>query len=284
MRIAALTYVYNESVNLPLWVKHYGRSFGASNLFVINHGSDDGSVNGLGEVNVINVAHTPFDDNKKSLALSSMHLALLQHFDCVIITDCDEFLAPDPQKYDSLRTYIEVKRPSAATCIGLAVHHILDREPPLDVSKPILSQRNIAYFCGPATKPLVSSLPTIWAAGGHICSVEPSFDPDLFVFHMKYMDYGFGVQRQLVNAENAWSEAQQSSGHGLHHRYGLERYVLEGFLGPMDAVRSGQLAPFDFTAEVAAMANGLTQRDGFFVPGRVEPKFVEIPARFRNCV
>src|ERR1700730_13677411 len=51
MKAAALTFVFNESVNLPLWIKYYGSNFGEKNLFVVDRESTDGSTNNLGEVN-----------------------------------------------------------------------------------------------------------------------------------------------------------------------------------------------------------------------------------------
>ena len=41
MKIAALTFAYNESVNLLIWRRYYGEQLGEENLFLIDHGSDD---------------------------------------------------------------------------------------------------------------------------------------------------------------------------------------------------------------------------------------------------
>src|SRR5229473_5456537 len=41
-RIAIMTMVYNEITNLPIWIGHYRRTAPSANLFVIDHGSDDG--------------------------------------------------------------------------------------------------------------------------------------------------------------------------------------------------------------------------------------------------
>ncbi len=70
MKIAALTFAYNELVNLPIWRRYYGQQFGEHNLFLIDHGSDDGSTDDLGDVNRIGLPHTPFDDAKKVMCLS----------------------------------------------------------------------------------------------------------------------------------------------------------------------------------------------------------------------
>ena len=38
-----MTMVYNESTNLPIWLRHYRRIAPGATLFVIDHASDDGS-------------------------------------------------------------------------------------------------------------------------------------------------------------------------------------------------------------------------------------------------
>ena len=43
-RIAAVTMAYNEPDFVGLWAAHYGAEVGARNCFVVDHGSDDGSL------------------------------------------------------------------------------------------------------------------------------------------------------------------------------------------------------------------------------------------------
>jgi hypothetical protein len=284
MRIAALTYVYNENVNLPIWLKHYGKNFGEKNLYVIDRESNDGSTNSLGEVNKISIPRIAFDDFRKAAALSSMHTSLLQSFDCVVVTDCDEIIVPDPVKYGSLRDYIDEKKPIVATCIGLNVRHILTSEPPLNLSRPILSQRKVASFSLPTTKPLISSVPTIWEPGGHACNMPPSFDPDLFVFHLKSMDYSLSMERQKINRETEWSASAIAASHGGHHRHDFQRFVSEHFLSPIDALRKNEICTFEFEAEIKALDEGVVCRNGVYHVGQVNSKYVEIPERFSLSV
>lgn len=283
MQIAALTHVYNEAVNLPIWLSYYGRNFGASNLYVFDHGSSDGSASDLGDANVIRVRHTPFDDVKKSNTVSALHLILLQHFDCVIATDCDEIIVADPAKYENLRQYIETTKPLVSACIGLHLCHVLTQEMPLDLSAPILSQRRIARFTKPGTKPLISSAPIRWLAGAHACNVPPAFDPELFVFHTKLMDYNIAMRRQAINAANEWSDAQKTSGHGGHHRYEPDRFVREAFLEPLQAIRTEKIEAFQFDDEIEAMRNGMIERNGMFFLGEAKLKYVKLPERFKEC-
>ncbi len=47
MANAAVTFVYNESVNLPIWAKYCAGQFGTESHLVIDRGSDDGSTEQL---------------------------------------------------------------------------------------------------------------------------------------------------------------------------------------------------------------------------------------------
>ncbi|MBV8156265.1 MAG: hypothetical protein JO278_01335, partial [Dyella sp.] len=46
-KVAAFTMVYNESLNLPIWLRYYGSLLGRENLFVLDDGSDDRSTETL---------------------------------------------------------------------------------------------------------------------------------------------------------------------------------------------------------------------------------------------
>jgi hypothetical protein len=105
MKVAALTFVFNESVNLPIWIKYYGANFGEKNLFVIDRESNDGSTANLGEVNRIVIPRDAFDDRKKADFMSSMQNALLNYYDAVVCGDCDELVVPNLGSYVNLADY-----------------------------------------------------------------------------------------------------------------------------------------------------------------------------------
>jgi hypothetical protein len=60
MKLAAITMVYNEPDYMDIWCRHYARQVGAENCYVIDHVSDDGTTDGLGDVNVTRLARSPF--------------------------------------------------------------------------------------------------------------------------------------------------------------------------------------------------------------------------------
>ena len=284
MKIAALTCAYNESVNLPIWRRYYGAQLGEENLFLIDHGSDDGSTDGLGIVNRIRLPHTPFDDAKKVLCLSSLQAGLLAHYDAVVSGDCDEIVVPDPEKYSGLNDYVARMEGDYATCCSMDLLHVIDREPPIDLGKPILSQRHYGRFQSPGCKTLVSRVPIRWEPGLHFSNWPPKIDPHLFNFHLKWMDYGTSVKRHLINKENIWSQTALGANHGAHHRYDLDQFVREGFLDISNVVRQGRAGSFDLTDAIAELNASVIERNGVFVSQAHVVRIVEIPLRFQDVL
>lgn len=282
MRIAALTYVYNEKINLPIWLKYYGLMFGLENLFILDRESDDGSCDKIQPSNKITIPRTDFDDIKKINAISYMHSVLLQSYDCVLVSDCDEIVVPDPDNYKNLSEYINNGVPSVSACLGINIIHNLTTELPLDLDSPILSQRRFGRFDVPTSKPLISSVATKWAPGGHMCDILPMFDKNLFVFHNKWMDYGFAMQRQVLNNLTPWTKQAIEKQHGAHHRYDFNRFVRESFLDLLNEVQSKNVATFEFEKEISIFQETTKLSHGFYHYGDLPPKYVEIPSRFRD--
>ena len=96
MRIAALTMSWNEAYFLPIWLRHYAGQLGAANCFVIDHGSDDGSTDSLGDASRIRMPRTPLDETRRADCVSHVAAGLLAYYDVVLHTDVAELLVADP--------------------------------------------------------------------------------------------------------------------------------------------------------------------------------------------
>jgi hypothetical protein len=283
MNVAAITFVFNEIVNLPIWRRYYGKNFGDKNLFIIDRESNDGSTTDLGEANRVVVPRDAFDDHKKTSFVSSYQHALLQYYDAVIYTDCDEILVPNSARYSDLNDYVSKMPTDYATGIGLNVLHILNQEPPLDLGRPVLAQRRYARFNSATCKTLVSRVPITWTPGFHGLNRRPQFDRDLFIFHIKTMDYSIASQRQAINNETPWSDGALAANHGAHHRYTFDRFVRESFFDPINIINQGKIAPFDFAEEIARFQAEIVERDGYFwIPMNID-RWVEIPDHLRTA-
>lgn len=281
MKNAAVTFVYNESFNLPIWVNYFGGQFGMKNLFVVDLGTTDGSTDNLGDVNKIAVPREEFDEYAKTNIINCLQQGLLNYYDTVIYTDADELVVPDPALYPDLKSYLEQKKFDYASCVGLNIVHMLNLEEPLDLGKPILEQRRFAKFLSATCKPCVSRVPMNWTPGFHCSDKPPQIDPALFLFHTKWMDYSLSMQRHKVSREAAYSKRTVDQGMGAHSRYDFDRFVREGFFDPINAVTQRGIATFDFSEEIKTINEGVnTVSAVHYIPMNIS-KMVEIPDRFR---
>ena len=195
MRIAIVTMVGNERINLPIWIRHYKAHCPGATLFVIDHGSDDGSTDDLAGVNLVPFPRTPFDDQIRIEIVADFQHALLRLYDVVIYTDCDEMLVADPRVHISLAAFLAVVGSDVIAPTGLNLHHLGDIEAPIDLDVPILGQRRYARFASSMCKPSIARVPLLWVPGFHWCDRIPDYRADLFQFHLKSMDRDASLRR-----------------------------------------------------------------------------------------
>ena len=279
--LAIITMVYNESFNLPIWIRHYRRIAPNATLFVIDHGSDDGSTQNLPEVYKIPMPRHTADEAERALAVSSLQHGFLRYYDTVIYTDCDELLVPDPAKSARLDEYLERSGYEYASPIGLNVIHMVENEPPLDPAQPLLRQRRFCQFASPLCKPLIARVPLKWEAGFHGCDRAFNIDTDLYLFHIKQIDKDLALQRQRFAREMTWSQQAVEARHGAHQRMDDEQFVREFFIDPANELRRG-LGAFTFTAEIARLQAEVKEFSGAFHVSGFHGPIVGIPERFRG--
>ncbi|QNT79127.1 glycosyltransferase family 2 protein [Entomobacter blattae] len=229
LKIAAIVMVYNENVFLPLWYKYYGRQLGESNLFVINHSSSDGSTNFI-KTNLICLPRTEIDEIERRAFIEKFHAGLLNYYDVVLYTDCDEFIIPRPDLYSSLADYItrHLEAP-IIRCAGIDVVQESFEQAPLDFSSSLLTQRPYGHLSHYSCKPLIASRPVQWSAGFHECKENSFFDSTLWLFHMKLADVEYALQRLALTRSLTWSAKAHEMGHGSSHRIdddSLRRFIF----------------------------------------------------------
>jgi len=283
MSTAVITFTYNESVNLPIWLRYYGANFGENNLYVVDRGSDDHSLDHIGEANLLKVPRKKFDEFEKTNFMAMFHRSLLNFYDTVIITDCDEILVPDPEKFSNLREYVEGSDFDYVSSIGLDVLHILSEEHPIDFARPLLSQRQYGRFHSPCCKILVSRVPVEWLPGFHSANRPPKFDGILYLFHTKAMDYGAAIKRQDINRDTVWSDRSLAQNLGAHHRFDIRQFVHQFFLVPADLVNRSQVQDFEFSAERQKIISEADERNGYYYIPMNLSKLVRIPDRFASA-
>jgi len=219
--IAAVTMTYNEPEYLPVWMRYYSTQLGASNLFIIDHGSDDGSTSDSCGANIIRIPRSAKDNQRRTDAVSTLCRFLLQWYDVVIHTDCDELAVADPAYYSSLHDYCSTMSGDVITAIGLDVYHTQAEHHAVDLTMPILQQRRYVRFSSSMCKPVVIRKPVTWAAGFHSCEEKVHFDR-LFLFHLRYFDNDIGLKRLFRTRSMAWASPEA----GAHQRLPDEQYKV----------------------------------------------------------
>jgi TPR repeat protein len=280
--IAIITMVYNERINLPIWLRHYRRMAPSATLFVIDHSSDDGSTNNLSGVNVIPVPRDEHDERDRTFLINSLQQGLLRYYETVIYTDSDELLVPDPAKATTLEVYLRSRQYSYASPIGVNVIHMVADEPPLDLRRPLLLQRRYGQFHSHLCKPIVTRIPLTWEPGFHSCEKPFYIDLHLYLFHIKQIDKDLALQRQQLVRRLSWSKRAIEAKHSAHHRYDDENFVREFFHDPALVFQERGSQPFAFAAELARFQEEAREMFGtFHVAGFAGP-IVEIPDNFRS--
>jgi glycosyltransferase involved in cell wall biosynthesis len=195
-KLAIITFVYNEKVQLPRWLKYYASQVeSGKDLYILDHGSDDGSTNGLEDkYNLIRLPRTEGHGSYQKWRVdyvSSMASKLLNEFESVIYCDSDEYIFVNDGR--RLIDYVSSGGESNS-CIGYDVLHDFDKEPDLGnnfVSDVRGSLQLVAAMCKPV---LVSNNSIRWAEGFHSSTMQPKFG-DLILFHLRYADLSEGIRR-----------------------------------------------------------------------------------------
>ncbi len=193
MRLAALTMAYNEPVWARVWARYYARQVGASHCYLLDHGSDDGSTEGLG-IRVERMARSALDEDARAAQIGARVAGLLLEYDAVVHSDVDELVVADPGRFADLRAYAAGSSAEVVTAVGLDVQHVPGEEPALDPGRPIGVQRSYVRFSAAMCKPAFVRRAVRWAPGFHTCDAAMVVD-GLFLFHLRYADLELGLRR-----------------------------------------------------------------------------------------
>ncbi|AAV95846.1 hypothetical protein SPO2598 [Ruegeria pomeroyi DSS-3] len=207
---AVVTICRDDAYFLTRFVQYYGGLFGRNNLYIISHG-DEPLVRELAQG--CNIFPVPAIETSQFTMLhwrTKNHLknALRQWYKHVLVCDVDEFVVVDPATGMNLRTWLDdAPGRTVYTAMGLEIVHLRDREKD-DIGGGILGPRRHAQVALHYAKPCIVSRPAKIGRGGHYAEYEKLNMPDfLYMFHMKYCDYGLYVE--TLNRRNAFIEKQK---------------------------------------------------------------------------
>jgi Glycosyl transferase family 2 len=214
---AVVTIVRDEAVFLPIWLDYYGRFFAPQDIYVLDHDTQDGSTDRNGFVRVP-VHHPTVDWAWHRDVLQAKQSELLDRYAVVLVTDVDEIVVPSPEVGD-LGSYLACFEHDFATCRGYEVIHLRDREPPLDLSRPVLEQRGWWFYSPAYCKPLLARVPMLWHGGLHARVDGAVFDDGvLHLLHLHRMDFDLCLARHRQRVSVPWNPRDWNEGWGYQNR------------------------------------------------------------------
>jgi hypothetical protein len=212
-KIAVVTMQYNEAFYASRWIAYYAGLVGIENLYVIDHDSDDDMREALAGVSVVRYPRSALDDQERARFVSKFVNALLELYETVIYTDCDEFVSHDPRRFASFTDWLDSSDFDYSTCIGFNVMTMLEEENAILLDGQVLEQRRHVRFVSPMCKTLVVRKPIRWGGGFHHANQPPRFH-GAYLFHLKYADLGERMRRQALTRGLDFAQTDQ----GHHQR------------------------------------------------------------------
>ncbi len=229
-RRAIITMVHNEPVFLPIWLGYYSRWFAPEDVFVLDNDTTDGSTAREGFVR-IPAPRDRMDEQWRVETVQALQHELIGHYEIVMVTDIDELVAPVPQ-LGNLGEYLDRFDEEWVNCLGYELLHLKDREPPLDPSRPILSQRHYWFPNGGYDKAAVTMAPLQWRTGFHgRADYHYNPDPDLRLIHLHRMDYEICLARHHTRRGRVYAQRDRDEKRSLHNQItegeAFERWFYE---------------------------------------------------------
>ncbi len=212
-KIAVVTMQYNEAFYVPRWIDYYARLAGLENLYVIDHDSDGEVRELLRQVSVVRYPRSALDDQERARFVSKFVNALLELYETVIYTDCDEFISHDPRRFARFQDWLDATDFEYSTCTGFNLVTILEEENAVLLDGRILAQRRHVQFVSPMCKTSLIRKPIRWGGGFHHANQPPRFH-GAYLFHLKYADVAERLRRQALTRALDWAHLEQ----GNHQR------------------------------------------------------------------
>ena len=193
MNVAAFTIVRNEKEFLPIWYKHYRKYFDTGNIYIIDNDTTDGSTDEYCNVEKM-TSENCFDTDWLIPTVQNFQEKLLKTYDYVLFTEVDEILFPF--NASTFEDYINIKgNKECYRCTGYEVIHKYDKEPEINLSLPLLRQREIWYMSKIYCKTLLTRVPLNYGVGFHNCCHQIEIDEDLIMIHLHKIDLNLAIQR-----------------------------------------------------------------------------------------
>lgn len=221
MRLAIFTLLRNEHVFFPIWLQHYLQHVPAEDIYVLDHESMGDALEQLYTLqaayhfNLIRLQHRwSYDTLWMSRVTRDFQAFLLRTYSAVLFSAADELVTPRPEIDTKLPEFADefLTDVNYLRCNGFDVVHRYEDEPNLDLSQPILPQRNWWYHNLRYSKPLLSMIPLYWQRGWFGAANVPALAPvfrDLLLIHLHKADLQICIEKHQLAASQSWRGEDQ---------------------------------------------------------------------------
>jgi len=198
-KCAVFTIVKNENYFLPIWLKHYKKYFNNSDIYVLDHQSNDGSTNNL-DVNVIRIDYKlAFDHHWLVQTVQQQQTKLLEEYESVLFAEVDEIIYTVNEPLNIIiDKFLNDEKVHVQTCTNRELVQNLEMELPLNNYDLILEKRNYWIVDLLYNKTLLSKVPLNWSLGFHYSNNYPTnYTYDLRMLHLHRFDFEMMYKRNI---------------------------------------------------------------------------------------
>lgn len=227
-KAAIFTIVKNEKYFLPKWIKHYKKFFNSSDIYILDHDTDDGSTNNL-DVNVEKLDYKiHFDHFWLIEVIQNKQKKLLESYDCVIFAESDELIyCPDRNLKDVIDEFINNLDCSFITCTAYELKQN-NTETQLSPEEDIFKKRNYWFRTPTYDKTLITKIPLKYGPGFHSCDyIQKNFYYNVKLCHLHRCDIELMIQRHIERATK-WNLKDDGAA-GYQHKIVNKEEIINYF-------------------------------------------------------
>ncbi len=214
--IAVFTRIYNDKLFTDLFCNHYSQLTDPIHIYLIDHDSEDGSVQEMAAKHGCQFVRIPrgfSDESNMRQYCEYFQRFLLTKYKWVIYADIDELIIHE-DGMNHLKTALinDSWQGVYAPEHGYEVFHHPDAELELDYSKPLASQRNFLHPNKSYAKPTVASEKAFWGPGFHYAlNINQKVMPKLWMIHLAHMSVENTLNRELTRMKQQRSAGDKAA-------------------------------------------------------------------------
>lgn len=207
-KCAVFTIVKNENYFLPIWLKHYKRYFDNSDIYVLDHQSNDGSTKELDVSVELVINEMAFDHLWLVNTVENFQVKLLENYESVLFVEIDEIIYTlDKPLNEVIVDFINDENLLVQSCVSRDLLQILETEKPLNRGDLIIENRNYWFEDAIYHKTLLSKVPLKWVVGFHyITNHNRNHTLNLRMCHLHRFDFELMCERNIRRINNTQIE------------------------------------------------------------------------------